>query len=288
MSLFFKGRAAAVAALAALATSAFSETYAVLVGINEYPGVASGALRGCVNDVNGIEEVLRLKFGVPPANIRKAVNQGATSQAFVGHLSWAASTVKPGDQVFFYYSGFSTQVADESDEVADVLVLADQRLVPYSFFTEVASVMSTEGVNATFVFDTSACSEPSPDARFRSRFLQLPNNAPHTPMTSDELRTAKLGTKGDPVVADTPGEFLMLFAGQEDLPALDLNGSSDAPEHGLFTLNLLEALRGNPALNINELIDAVTVMQRDDLEFELEPRLEASSGDRVLKPLILR
>jgi len=58
------------------------ELYALLVGIDRYhPRSRVPTLRGCVHDVDAMEQLLLRKYGVPTDNIRKLTNEAATHQA---------------------------------------------------------------------------------------------------------------------------------------------------------------------------------------------------------------
>lgn len=117
-----------VAALLA-ATPAFSAQYALLVGINDYPG-EDNDLHGCLTDSGKVDEFLTLKHGFPKENILVLRDAEATTagieKAFRAHL---IDKVKPGDSVVFFYSGHGTQVPDleDPDEDDD----ADEALCAY-------------------------------------------------------------------------------------------------------------------------------------------------------------
>ncbi|MEB3218487.1 MAG: caspase family protein [Nostocales cyanobacterium 94392] len=107
---------------------------ALLVGINAYPqSVAS--LKGCVNDTFLQRELLIHRFGFNPKDILTLTNAQATRKgiltAFEEHLIKQA---KPGDVVFFHYSGHGSRISDKPncDEIALKLsnICANSSLVP--------------------------------------------------------------------------------------------------------------------------------------------------------------
>lgn len=87
---------------------------AVLVGIN-YPG-SQYALRGCVNDVTAMHEVLVTKVGfTDPANVRMLTDGQATTSNMIAALEWLVKGAAAGDVLFFHYSGHGSQLPDGSD-----------------------------------------------------------------------------------------------------------------------------------------------------------------------------
>lgn len=84
---------------------------AFLVGINNYP--EDGALRGCVNDVQLIQNLLVHRFGFQAQDIVTLLDEKATRQGilttFEEHLIKQA---KPDDVVVFHYSGHGSRVFD--------------------------------------------------------------------------------------------------------------------------------------------------------------------------------
>lgn len=84
---------------------------ALLVGIN-YPGTSS-ELRGCVNDVIMTEETLRDHYGFNDIGI--LLNDQATTANIKNKLQWLIKDAKPGDILFFHYSGHGSQVLDTND-----------------------------------------------------------------------------------------------------------------------------------------------------------------------------
>lgn len=84
---------------------------ALTVGIN-YPGQSS-QLRGCVNDSNTIVNMLRNRFGF--TNIVQVLDNDATTQRIKRELHNLVNGSRPGDVLFFHYSGHGTQIIDDDD-----------------------------------------------------------------------------------------------------------------------------------------------------------------------------
>jgi metacaspase-1 len=81
---------------------------ALLVGINKYP---IAPLRGCVNDIADMSRLLAEKCGFAMSDIRLLADQRATTKAILERLNWLVDGAKPGDRLFFHYSGHGVQMA---------------------------------------------------------------------------------------------------------------------------------------------------------------------------------
>src|ERR1700741_3498456 len=86
---------------------------ALLVGIDDYAAVRK--LKGCVNDVEDMRQVLTTKFGFSPTHVRTLVNGEATRSgiltAFREHLIEGRGH---DDVVVFYFSGHGSRSRDMS------------------------------------------------------------------------------------------------------------------------------------------------------------------------------
>eukprot|EP01062_Namystynia_karyoxenos_P048317 TRINITY_DN3673_c0_g2_i1.p1 TRINITY_DN3673_c0_g2~~TRINITY_DN3673_c0_g2_i1.p1 ORF type:complete len:597 (+),score=160.53 TRINITY_DN3673_c0_g2_i1:109-1899(+) len=109
---------------------------ALLIGIN-YVG-QQGQLGGCHNDVKTIQALLR-KLGFSQGNYQEVVLvddrqwQGAmmpTKAEILRAFQWLASNNKPGDTLFFHYSGHGGQVRDKDGDEGDGY---DETLIPVDF-----------------------------------------------------------------------------------------------------------------------------------------------------------
>lgn len=85
--------------------------YGLLVGIN-YIGT-DNELRGCVDDIETMTNIL-LKGGVPKENIKllsdayKSEGHAPTKENILNELNRLVKIAKPGDIIFFHYSGHGT------------------------------------------------------------------------------------------------------------------------------------------------------------------------------------
>lgn len=125
----FLGLAVFGATLAAAPAPAAADKHALIVSINEY-GKEPWKLRGAVNDGNNIERLLVGALQYRPDQIKKLFDRAATREAILSNFrSWLIDGTKPGDEVFFYFSGHGHQQKDENgdedDGLDETLVAAD-------------------------------------------------------------------------------------------------------------------------------------------------------------------
>ncbi len=96
---------------------------ALLIG-NNYTGQPV-QLMGCINDVNNVSSVLKTKCGFASTTVLT----DATKDTMISGIQWLVSGNRPGDVLFFYYSGHGSTVkdgdGDEKDGRDEVLVPND-------------------------------------------------------------------------------------------------------------------------------------------------------------------
>jgi len=101
---------------------------ALIVGINRYKDPRDN-LRGCVPDARGMRRVLKNVYKFHPDNIRMLLNERATRRNILVRLEWLVGKAKPGDVLFFHFSGHGSQIRDRNgDELNDHL---DEIICPY-------------------------------------------------------------------------------------------------------------------------------------------------------------
>lgn len=114
---------------------------ALLVGIN-YRGTNS-ALRGCVRDVTFVHHLLVSKFGFRTEDfvvltdeendIKGGVHKGPpTRQVIIDSLKWLVEGSRPGDSLWFSFSGHGSQVLDKNGDEVDGY---DETILPVDFKT---------------------------------------------------------------------------------------------------------------------------------------------------------
>lgn len=102
---------------------------AVLVGINKYRPDLDADLKGCVNDIENVRDILIRYYGFDPDNIRVLVDDRAIKASIIERLVWLVDKCVLGDELVFDYSGHGSQVRDrEGDELEDQM---DEIICPY-------------------------------------------------------------------------------------------------------------------------------------------------------------
>jgi hypothetical protein len=113
--LTYAGRLLLALAMALLSTSVLAERYALIVGVGTYPLLGERArLRGPGNDVS-LTRAMLLKKGFSASNVivlSDAVTTGGaqpTRASILASFETVIAKAKPGDFVFFLYSGHGSQ-----------------------------------------------------------------------------------------------------------------------------------------------------------------------------------
>jgi hypothetical protein len=101
---------------------------ALLVGINAYPP-QNRPLRGCVNDVRQMRDILSQHFAFDADNIRQLLDRDATRAELLDQLGWLVADAHAGDVLVFHFSGHGSYVDDDSEDewecIDEVLVTQD-------------------------------------------------------------------------------------------------------------------------------------------------------------------
>lgn len=133
---------------------------ALLLGINNYKNV--NALRGCVNDVEGMRRLLTEVLGFDAKNVRAFTDEKVVKDEVQKQMKWLFRDAAAGDRVIFHFSGHGTQVpdldGDEDDGADEAICLWDMDFNDDgSYFTDEELRRWTEqlptGVHLTVVLD---------------------------------------------------------------------------------------------------------------------------------------
>ena len=91
---------------------------ALLIGINRYK--LSGAdLRGCVNDVKNMQDVLTRLCGFRSADVTTLLDFAATTKAMRTAIASLVRSCRKGDVLLLHYSGHGSNVPDADGDEAD-------------------------------------------------------------------------------------------------------------------------------------------------------------------------
>lgn len=232
---------------------------ALLVGINRYL-VPGADLRGCVNDVSQMRDVLTTLYGFPARRIAVLTDLEATKSAIQKSLDALVKGARAGDIVFVHFSGHGSNVPDRSGDEADV---RDEVLCPTDLdwkdpllddwlrglFDTVA-----DGVNLTVVMDcchsgSSTRAPGRPDSQSPiPRFLPCPLDV--FPADSGrQLRGSLRGVRrartsnATTDVKDVPLAEILITGCRDDQTAADALIEGDF--RGALTYSLVRAIRAS-------------------------------------------
>ncbi|MGB9693783.1 MAG: caspase family protein, partial [Fervidobacterium sp.] len=109
------GKPSPTAATGTLGDQCTGTKYAIVIGINDYPGTAND-LQYCVYDANSMVLALEEVYGYSSANIAYITNSGATHLNITNAVNTVKEKAKSGDEVFFFFSGHGAKgKADDGD-----------------------------------------------------------------------------------------------------------------------------------------------------------------------------
>ncbi|WP_207515708.1 caspase family protein [Longitalea luteola] len=273
--------------------------FALLTGVKDYhPQSLVRSLRGCVNDVNNVEALLKKRFAETDLHVVKLVNEQATRQNvidnFIKHLINNPG-IQPGDLVLFYFSGHGS----------------------YARSNPAFSTWDSEGRDETLVLYDSRCKGgfDLADKELRLLLSRVPAETHITVIVDschsgsitrnvDAFDQALLGrAKHEPARADDPGRELSAYLtvnGQGYEQLLDANGKAKMPPvrcltlsacdrtelayesnyspEGMFTAMLLEALQAGPVnMNYARLYEHVYTLLKRKARKQT-PQLAVSGG----------
>lgn len=294
------------------ATAAFvaqANTYALCVGINQYPATTDSdgashdnSLRGCVNDATTMKAILVSKYGVPDGNVHMLTDQSADFDHLKQEWGWLMEEAKEGDQVIFCYSGHGARAEDrgEPDGYSSFIVTADLKFVPGKEFKSISRQLQSAGISSTFIFDSCFSGGMSrlPDhGKVAARIKSLGDVSSKVNQMKADFRARDV--VGSREKALKRGEYAFVFGSKSDQPTMDLSYKDDSkPAHGLFTALLSAALDEQPTAAIKDLVDLVNSVRNDINKsltaddpkaqpFEQVPSFECSSGARARQPIVL-
>ena len=195
-----------------------SSRRALLVGINEFP-TSSWKLRGCVNDMLDMNDVLKRFYGFKDGEIHMVQDRDATGKRIRAEFEWLLSDYAGGDVRFFSFSSHGTQVDDQS---GDEWECKDEVIVPYDhswanpFRDDDLKLIFDkipQGVNFTFLADCCHSGTIQKDVidnieGFRARFVTPP------PEIQDRI-LAKQGTRDAAADAFVSQELMTML---KDVP----------------------------------------------------------------------
>jgi len=231
---------------------------AVLIGINRYK-IPGADLRGCVNDVNNMREVLTESYGFKGSDITTLTDFAATKKAMQAAIRKLVAGGRAGDVLLLHYSGHGANVPDKNGDEADE---RDEILCPTDLdwkdpltddWLRSALNRLRKGVSLTLIMDcchsgTNTRVLQPPDAQSIPRYLPNPwdmmaeeSGRKLRGKVTGQLRTSSRAgrRRADVVHADVP-ELLITGCRDTQTSADAYIGGS---YNGALTYCLVQALR---------------------------------------------
>jgi caspase domain-containing protein len=242
----------------ALVTASLADTYAVIVGIDDY-GVVDKSLQGCVNDAKAVEQQLT-KRGFKS---RVLLNGEATKTAVLEALDEG----KGSDTVIFYYAGLGS-----GPSTPRLLMHDDGRGLELEELDQ--AVLALDAKNTTVILDTcfaGSRAEKAGPSPFKNRYYRpvQPSSRSLTSLGADSSKIP--GVSHDQVCYVTASRF------SEEAFESRLEGKS----HGIFTYFLCERLETGGQLTWRGIqwdVGAKVAAHGEDQQHPLFPARFLASG----------
>ena len=277
------------------------QKYLLSVGINQYPGKP---LKGCVNDANGMYELLTSSFGFNRGQSAVLTDRQATRAAILGGIQRYVNQTRSGDLFVFFYSGhgglWPDHLSEERDEKAMLdlsylraqnIDLADGRydstLVPVDAAADGprpwGNQILDDELYALFAQMTAKCVSvvlisDSCHSGTLSKGLQIDNETTEKFLDPLTLFGARLKTVAPPANAkNVParnfhGQYLALTSSQDNQTSLD--GLYENYRQGLFTYAIRKALTQSSGLSYRALLDLTVPIVRSVSKGTQVPNLD--------------
>ena len=262
---------------------------ALLIGINRYQ-IPGADLRGCVNDVEDLSQVLRSFHGFKPADITKLTDGAATKKAIQSGIKKLLRGLKKGDVALLHYSGHGSNVPDDNGDEADG---RDEILCPTDLdwkdplrddWLRASFDRLPKGAGLTVIMDcchsgTNTRAILPPDAPVKERYLPSPwglaevesgRSLPRRVTT--ELRKSSRGKRKSSDVVDANLPEVLITGCRDTQTSADafINGRYN----GALTFALVEAIRATKGrLTFRELHDRAGGVLKTR-KFDQVPQLE--------------
>ena len=266
---------------------AVGQRKALLIGINDYARPAIPDLRGAVNDVNRLAEVLQKQMNFPEGNITKLTDQEATRDRILSELSKLVNSAQKEDVVYIHFSGHGSQVKDLNGDEEDGY---DETFLPYDArqqgipdivddeFEQLFNKLASD--NVLIVFDSCHSGTVTrfiqPDG-FESRSYAADDGSDGRDIGKIYSKAAEPMTRAV-VPVDSLGHVLMTGAPAEK-EALDGPIGDNREFYGIFSFALAKALTelgpsGTPEQIHQSVKKTLAAMQKKYAFQAPEPQLE--------------
>ncbi|WP_182866717.1 caspase family protein [Rhodopirellula sp. JC639] len=270
-----------------------TQKYALLVGIDDYQHGGVPDLRGCVNDVHAMKNLLVGTFGFPAQNVRVLTNAAATRAGVLRAVrdNLVAPTAD-GDIAVFHFSGHGSQMRDVSGDESDQW---DETIVAYDSRSEGVLDISDDDLNALFkeldvktnlTVILDSCHSGTATRAINVRGIERDQRQPDesVSLAASSSRTTAAGhdvkdSREDNGLQDGYG-YAMIAAAQAN--ELAREHSHRGVVHGALThFFVSEARRGGVEQTYRDVLDRVQ-LALSGLYPDQHPQLEGGGADKRL------
>uniref|UniRef100_I2PZ32 Caspase domain-containing protein n=1 Tax=Desulfovibrio sp. U5L TaxID=596152 RepID=I2PZ32_9BACT len=272
-------------------------TKALLVGVNVYKNC--DCLKGCINDVTNIRDILKTYCLINNNDIRVLVDDRATKNNIMSRLKTMIDNAKEGDFLLFHFSGHGSQIRDrDGDDLEDGL---DELICPHDMdwdgtyitddmLKEMFAPLSGKKVFLEVLLD--CCHSGTGTRKFG--LIPPPDLAPQQVITSRYL------TPPTDIICRAEGEDLRQNQFIEGIPenqvcwagCKDYQTSADAQidceYNGAFTYYLCKHIRDANGLLTREGLRQRLCKSLDFNRFAQTPQLECCNFLRSEKPFFMK
>jgi hypothetical protein len=259
--------------------------FAVLIGINKYDPSLSADLRGCVNDVEGIYNILTTTYNFPHDNVRVLTDFRATSDMIIERINWLLDHNVPGDELVLHYSGHGSQVRDrDGDELNDYL---DEILCPTDLdWNEPLTDddikwifdLKEDGVFLTFICDSCHSGSITRSNTAFSGPEEKPDKARVINPPLDIKSREGVGELNIKIIGGNDLDHVLISGCRDDQTSAD--AYIDGKWQGAMTASLIQAIKNNPYRDWTNIhADMISILNISN--FTQKPQL--SGNDTLIK-----
>jgi len=213
---------------------------ALLIGVNDYLTEEFADLRGAVNDVELMRDVLVNKYGFDTANVTVLTDRDATREHILAALDELARQAAPDDMVYVHYSGHGSQVkdlnGDEDDGMDETILPHDARTdgVPDITDDEIGEFLQALRVRTAIIVLDSCHSGTATRGDILTRSVPPDTRVELYARPDDDVATRAV------VPIDVPDQYIFMSGAASHQNALD--GPIQGKYRGFFSYALAEAL----------------------------------------------
>ena len=280
---------------------------ALLIGVHHYQHGPDSVFSdlNTESDVAAVRQVLLDRFGFAPGDIKTLLTGPETTRASIlSAMQDLVTLTKPGDIVYFHYSGHGSQVPDPKDPSG-----VDETLVPSDWTQDgakdirdkevrqiIAQIQERKPGSLTLTFDSCHSGTITRGGRmlvrgvsFEKRYGRPPPTFPASPQ-AEKTRGGRMLVRGGafsgllahPKTAAAPN-FVVISACRDDQSAVETEDENHVPM-GRLTFLLCSALRdAGPQTTYQDLFERIdSLMRQNYSDTRQDPQIEGDSSQTLL------